>query len=84
MGVVNTSEACEVLGIKITSWRIPIWCGVRGKLANKNFKDSNLLSRMVNEGLTGSTCSLSDLLLSTTGSLTIVVFVIGYSKSLNR
>jgi hypothetical protein len=64
----------------ITSWCIAIWCGVRCKLANKNFKDSNLFSSMVNEGLTCSMCSLLDILLSTTGSLIIVVTTIGIIK----
>jgi hypothetical protein len=69
MDVVNTSEACGVLEIKVISWPIPIRCGVKGKLAYKNSKDSTPLSNMVNDGLIGSTYSLSDLSLPLTSSL---------------
>ncbi len=73
MGVVNTFEACEVLEIKVTSWPMPIWCGVRGTLIDMNSKDSNLLFSMVNEGLTCSTCSLSNLSLLSIVWLTTMV-----------
>ncbi len=49
MGVVNTFEACRVLEIKSTFWPIPIWCQVESILTNKNSKDYNLLSSMVNK-----------------------------------
>jgi hypothetical protein len=73
MGVVNIFEACGVFQIKVTFWPIPIWYGLKGELTYKNYKDYNLLSSMVNEGLIGSTCSLLDLSLSSTGLLTIMV-----------
>jgi hypothetical protein len=42
MGVVNTSKACGVLDIKVTSLPIPIWCGVRGKIVDMDSKYYNL------------------------------------------
>ncbi len=54
MGVVNISKACGVLIIKIIFWPIPIWYGVRGKIASRNFKGSIPLTNTVNEGRTCS------------------------------
>ncbi len=73
MGVVNTFETCGVLEIKVTSWPIPIWYGVKGTLVDMNSKYYNLLSSMVNERLTSSTCSLLNLSLPSTGWLTTMV-----------
>ncbi len=73
MGVMYALEACEVFNIKVTSWPIPIWCGVRGTLVDKNSKDFNLLSSIVYEGLTGSSYFLLNLSPPSTGWLTIVV-----------
>ncbi len=69
MGVVNTSKACEVLKIKIISWPIPIWHGVKGKLIDKNFEDFALLSSTINERSTCSAYSLIDFSLLLVGSL---------------
>ncbi len=60
MGVVNTLKACRVLEIKIISWPIPIWCGVKSKLEDKNSKGPIPLSSIVNEGSKGSTYSLTN------------------------
>jgi hypothetical protein len=78
--VINTFEACGVLNIKVTSWPIPIWCGVKGTLVDMNSKDSNLLTSMVNEGLTCSTYSLSDLSPPSTSWPIIMVIGIGIVK----
>jgi hypothetical protein len=59
---------------------MPIWCGVRSTLIDMNSKDSNLLSNMVDEGLTGSTCSVSNLSLPSTCWLITVVIEIGIVK----
>ncbi len=80
MGVVYTSEACGVFDIKVTSWTMPIWCGVKGTLVDKNSKYSNLLSNITYEWLTGSSYFLSDLSLPSTSWLTIVVTKIGIIK----
>jgi hypothetical protein len=80
MGVVYTSEACRVFDIKISSWPIPIWCGVKGTLVDKNYKDLNILSSIVYEGLTSSSCFLSDLSLPSTSWLTTMVTGIGIVK----
>ncbi len=80
MGVVYTSEACEVFDIKITSWPIPIWCGVKGTLVDRNYKDLNLLSSIIYERLISSSCFLSDLSLPSTSWLTTMVTGIGIVK----
>ncbi len=80
MGVVNTFEVCKVFDIKVTSWPIPIWCGVRNTLVVMNSSDSNLQFNMTNERLTNSTCSLSYLSLPSRGWLTIVVNGLGIVK----
>ncbi len=80
MGVINTFEACGVLDIKVTSWPIPIWCGVRGTLIEMNSKDFNLLSTIMNEGLTSSSYFLSNLSLPSTSWLIIIVPKIGIVK----
>jgi hypothetical protein len=43
-GCHETSKACGVLDIKVISWPISIWCGVSGKLLDKNSKGFTLLS----------------------------------------
>jgi hypothetical protein len=73
MGVVYTCKACRVFDIKITFWPIPIWCGVKGTLVDKNSKDSNMPSSIVYEGLTCSSYFLSDLSLPSIGWQTTVV-----------
>jgi hypothetical protein len=73
MGVMNTSETCGVLEIKVISEPIPIWCGVRGKLANKNSKGPTPLLSIVKEGSTCLTYSLTNLSLPFTSLITIVV-----------
>jgi len=60
MGVVNTFEACGVFDIRVTSLLIPIWWGVGSTLVDKKFEDYNLLPSIMNEGLTSSTCFLSN------------------------
>ncbi len=65
--------ACRVFDIKITSWPIPIWCGVRSTLVDKNSKDSNMPYSIVYEGLTCSSYFLSDLSLPSIGWQTIMV-----------
>jgi hypothetical protein len=49
---------------------MPIWYSVRSTLIDMNSKYSNILSSMVNEGLIGSTYSLSNLSLPSTCWLT--------------
>jgi len=67
MGVVNTFETYMVLIIKVISWPIPIWCGVRGKVANRNSKGLVPLSS------TCLICSLTNLSLPSTNSVVVVV-----------
>jgi hypothetical protein len=56
MGVVNTSETCGVLELKVMSWPILNWCEVRGKVANKNSSGFIILFMSIaNEGSIGST-----------------------------
>jgi hypothetical protein len=62
-----------VLNIKVTSWPIPIWCGVIGTLVDMNSKDFNLLYGIMNEGLTCSSYFLSNLSLPSTSWLVIVI-----------
>jgi hypothetical protein len=69
---MNTSEACRVLKIKIISSLIPIWCGVKGKLANKNSKGFTLLFNIEYEGSIGSAYSLTNFSLPLTSSLIIM------------
>jgi hypothetical protein len=57
MGIIHTFEACRALNIKVMSWLMPIWCGVKSTLIDMNSKDFNPLSNMVNEGLTSSSFS---------------------------
>ncbi len=72
MGIMNTSKACKVIEIRVISIPIPIWCGVKSNLIDKNSKYLILLSNTMNEGLTSSTCSLANLSLPLTCSLVIV------------
>ncbi len=80
MGVVNTFETCMVLDIKITSWPIHIECGVKSTLIDMNSKYSNLLSNIVNGGLTCSSCFLLNLSIPSIGWLTIMVTKISIVK----
>jgi hypothetical protein len=64
MGVMNISKTCKVIEVSIISWPIPIWCGVRSKLIDKNSEYLTIMFNIVNEGSTSSTCSLAVLSLS--------------------
>jgi hypothetical protein len=80
MGVVNTIEAWGILDIKVTFWPILIWCVIRSTLIDMKSKILNLLSGIVNEGLTSSSYFLSNLSIPSIGWLTTMVIGAGIVK----
>jgi hypothetical protein len=80
MTIMNTSKAWEVLEMRVISWPIPIWCGVKSKLVDKNSKLSIILFNTINKRLTSSTYSLIDFSLPLIGSLVTMATWIGIVK----